>query len=442
MTQETLETVSRRTRLALPIELEEGPDPIYSRTLIFTISALIFALLVWANFAKVRELSVAAGEIVPSSPLYELSHIEGGIVETLYVSEGQMVSAGDPLLKLRAETSRGELQKLTAQNVALEIAAERLDAMLEDRAPDFARFAAEWQLLVNEEETLYAQSLAEHTAGRRALEQQLRVAQTERNTATTNIASKQQQASAAKEQFEIQETLYAQEFTSRLQFLDAQSSWLNAEEALNEARARAEQSEADIVRLQSELRKLRAAYRREASTKRTEIAAQLAELQEPLESLNFIADNMTVTAPTDGRVKKIHLAGTGSVVGRGEVLFDILPADAPLIAEVQILPQDIANVHIGQETELVISTFDPNRFGKVTGEIAFLSPGTFIDETTGEVYFLARVNFDEPTIGTGRYVGQLATGMTVSAEIVTRRRSIAEYFLKPVARSVDLAFSN
>ena len=326
--------------------------------------------------------------------------------------------------------------------MALEIAAERLDAMLEDRAPDFARFAAEWQLLVNEEETLYAQSLAEHTAGRRALEQQLRVAQTERNTATTNIASKQQQASAAKEQFEIQETLYAQEFTSRLQFLDAQSSWLNAEEAMNEARARAEQSEADIVRLQSELRKLRAAYRREASTKRTEIAAQLAELQEPLESLNFIADNMTVTAPTDGRVKKIHLAGTGSVVGRGEVLFDILPADAPLIAEVQILPQDIANVHIGQETELVISTFDPNRFGKVTGEIAFLSPGTFIDETTGEVYFLARVNFDEPTIGTGRYVGQLATGMTVSAEIVTRRRSIAEYFLKPVARSVDLAFSN
>ena len=68
MTQETLETVSRRTRLALPIELEEGPDPVYSRTLIFTISALIFALLVWANFAKVRELSVAAGEIVPSSP--------------------------------------------------------------------------------------------------------------------------------------------------------------------------------------------------------------------------------------------------------------------------------------------------------------------------------------------------------------------------------------
>jgi len=442
MTQEKLETVSKRTRLALPIELEEGPDPVYSRTLIFTISALIFALLVWANFAKVRELSVAAGEIVPSAPLYELSHIEGGIVETLYVAEGQMVSAGDPLLKLRAETSRGELQKLTAQNVSLEIAAERLDAILENRAPDFTAFTADWQPLVDEEETLYAQSIAEHSAGRRALEQQLRVAQTERNTASTNIASKQQQANAAREQFEIQETLYAQEFTSRLQFLDAQSSWLNAEEALNEARARAEQSEADISRLQSELNKLRAAFRREASTKRTEIAAQLAELQEPLESLNFIADNMTVTAPTDGRVKKIHLAGTGSVVGRGEVLFDILPADAPLIAEVQILPQDIANVHIGQETELVISTFDPNRFGKVKGEIAFLSPGTFIDETTGEVYFLARVNFAEPTIGTGRYVGQLATGMTVSAEIVTRRRSIAEYFLKPVARSVDLAFSN
>ncbi|MEO1554129.1 MAG: HlyD family efflux transporter periplasmic adaptor subunit, partial [Pseudomonadota bacterium] len=178
------------------------------------------------------------------------------------------------------------------------------------------------------------------------------------------------------------------------------------------------------------------------SIERTEIAAQLAEMQQPLQSLNFIADNMTVTAPTDGRVKKIHLAGTGAVVGRGEVLFEILPADAPLIAEVQILPQDIANIHVGQETDLVISTYDPNRFGKVKGNIAFVSPGTFLDETTGEVYFLARVNFGTPTIGSGRYVGQISTGMTVSAEIVTRRRSIAEYFLKPVARSVDLAFSN
>jgi len=442
MTPEKLETVSKRTRLALPIELEEGPDPAYSRALIFTISALVFALIVWANFAKVRELSVAAGEIVPSAPLYELSHIEGGIVETVFVVEGQTVSAGEPLLKLRAETSRGELQQLTAQNVSLQIAAERLDAILESRAPDFTRFTPDWQALVDEEETLYAQSIAEHAAGRRALEQQLRVATSERDTAAASIGSKQQQASAAQEQFEIQEALYAQEFTSRLQYLDAQSSWLRAEEDLNEARARADQSEAEITRLESELRKMRAAFRRDASTKRAEIVAQLAELQQPLESLNFIADNMTVMAPTDGRIKKIHVAGAGSVVGRSEVLFDILPADAPLIAEVQIKPRDIANVRVGQETDLVVSSYDPNRFGKVTGEIAFISPGSFVDDVTGEVYFLARVSFAEPKIGNGRYVGQLATGMTVSAEIVTQRRSIMEYFLKPVSRSVDMAFAN
>lgn len=441
MTQDKLETISKRTRLALPIELEEGPDPIFYRALIFTISALIVALLVWANFAKVRELSVAAGEIVPSAPLYEMSHIEGGIVETLYVVEGQSVSAGDPLLKLRPETSRGELQQLTAQKVSLEIAAERLDAILENRKPDFDRFAPMWQDLVDEEQILYTQSMAEHWAGRRALEQQLRVATSERDTASSNIASKEQQASAAKEQFEIQETLFAEEFTSRLQYLDAQSNWLRAEDALNEARSRAEQSAADVSRLESEVRKLSASFRTDASRQRTAIAADLAELFQPLQSLNFIADNMTVTAPADGRIKKIHIAGTGSVVGRGEVLFDILPNDAPLIAEVQIQPQDIGNVHVGQETDLVVSTYDPNRFGKAKGEITFVSPGTFVDETTGEVYFLARVSFEEPSIGSGRYVGQLATGMTVSAEIVTRRRSISEYFLKPVSRSVDLAFA-
>ena len=442
MNQAKLETISKRTRLALPIELEEGPDPIYSRALIFTISALIVALLVWANFAKVRELSVAAGEIVPSAPLYELSHIEGGIVETLYVAEGQSVSKGDPLLKLRPETSRGELQQLTAQKVSLQVAAERLDAILESRAPDFSPFEPTWQALVDEEQTLYTQSMAEHWAGRRAIEQQLRVATNERDTASTNIASKEQQAHAAKEQFEIQETLFAEEFTSRLQYLDAQSNWLRAEDALGEARARVEQSDADVSRLESEIRKLRASFRRDASKQRTVIAAQLAELREPLQSLSFISDNMTVTAPTDGRIKKIHFAGNGSVVGRGEILIDIHPNDAPLIAEVQVRPQDIGNVYVGQETDLVVSTYDPNRFGKAKGQITFVSPGTFVDETSGEVYFLARVSFDEPSIGTGRYVGALATGMTVSAEIVTRRRSISEYFLKPVSRSVDLAFAD
>lgn len=441
MTQENLETISKRTQLALPIELEEGPDPVYARALIFTICALVFALLVWANFAKVRELSVAAGEIVPSAPLYELSHIEGGIVEDVFVVEGQTVAAGEPLLKLRPETARGELQRLSAQQATLKISAERLDAILEGRKPEFARFTPNWQSIVDEENKLYQQSVAEHAAGKRALEQQLRVARSERDTAVSNIVSKEQQASAAKEQFDIQETLFAEEFTSRVQYLDAQSNWLRAEDALSEARARVSQAEADVSRLQSEVRKLQAAYRRDASTQRTQIAAQLAELEQPLESLNFISDNMTVTAPTDGRIKKIHTAGKGSVVGRGEILFDILPNDK-LIAEVQVSPQDIANVHVGQETELVVSTYDPNRFGKATGEITFLSPGTFVDEATGEVYFLARVSFDELTIGSGRYTGQLATGMMVSAEIVTRRRSIAEYFLKPVARSVDMAFAN
>ncbi|MEO1662597.1 MAG: HlyD family type I secretion periplasmic adaptor subunit [Pseudomonadota bacterium] len=442
MTQQNLETISKRTRLALPIELEEGPDPIYSRILILIICGLVAGLLVWANFAKVRQLTMAAGEIVPSAPVYELSHIEGGIVETVFVTEGDLVKAGDPLLKLRPETSRGEFQQLTAQKASLEIEAERLDAIVEARAPNFERFEAVWPSLVEKQASLYQQSTAEQSAIEESLEQQLRVARAERKTAAAGIASKEQQARAAQEQFEIQENLYAQEFTSRLQYLDAESNWLRAKDALSEAQSRAEQSKAEIARLQSELGKIGATFRRDASTKRTTIESQLAELKQPLQSANFIADNMTVTAPQDGRVKKVHIAGMGSVVGRGEVLFDILPADAPLIAEVQIQPQDIGNIHIGQETDLVVSTFDPNRFGKAQGKITFVSPGTFVDETNGMVYFLARVSFDQPTVGTGKYVGQLATGMTVSAEIVTRRRSIAEYLLKPVARSVDLAFAN
>lgn len=442
MTPNSFETISKRTRLALPIELEEGPDPVFSRLLIFTTCTLLFGLLVWANFAKVRELSLAAGEIVPRAPIYELSHIEGGIVENLFVEEGDIVKAGQPLLKLRPETSRGELQQLTAQKASLEISAERLDAIIASHEPDFSRFESNWSSLVEQNRTQYRQALAEQTALERIFRQQLRVATSMRDTATLEIDSKSHQVSVAKEQFAIQETLYRDEFASRFQFLEAQSNWLRAEDELNNVISRAEQADAEISRIHSELEQISATFRLDASTKRSEIESQLVELQEPLHSASFIADNMTVSAPAGGKIKKIHIAGSGSVVGRGDILFDILPDDAPLIAEVKILPQDIANVFVGQETELVVSTYDPNRFGKAKGNIAFISPGTFIDEADGSVYFLARVSFHEPNLGSGRYFGELATGMTVTAEIVTRRRSIAEYLLKPVLRSVDLAFAN
>lgn len=442
MSQDNLETVSKRTSLALPLELEEGAAPIYARLLIFIVCSLIVALMLWANFAKVRELSVAAGEIVPSAPLQTVSHIEGGIVEALYVSEGDIVEAGEPLLKLRRETAGGELEKLLAQKATLELTAERLDAVMDSRAPDFSEFDLKWQNQIDEQEALYGRSVAEQNATLATIQQQLRIATSERDTALASIASKEQQERAAKEQFEIQEALFAEEFTSRLQFLDAQSKWLQAQDALTEAHNRVEQAEADMTRLQSEYDKTGAGFLRLASDERAEVAARLAELEEPLQSLSFISENMTVTAPADGKVKKIYVAGADSVVRGGEIIVDIQPSNAPLIAEVQVQPQDIGNIYVGQQAELVVSTYDPNRFGKAQGEIMFISPGTFIDEKTGLVYFLARVSFDEQSVGGGRYTGQLATGMTVSAEIVTRRRSIAEYLLKPVARSVDMAFAN
>ena len=442
MSQETLETISKRTSLALPLELEEGAAPVYARLLIFTVCSLVVALVLWANFAKVRELSVAAGEIVPSAPLQTVSHIEGGIVEQVFVAEGDTVEAGDPLLKLRRETAGGELEKVLAQKATLELTAERLDAALQEREPDFSRFDTKWQAQIDEQRTLYTQAAAEQRATLATVQQQLVIATSEHATALAGIASKQQQANAAKEQFEIQESLYADEFTSRLQYLDAQSKWLQAQDALTEAQNRVEQAQADMTRLQSELEKIAAGFQRQASDERADVSARLAELEEPLQSLNFISENMTVTAPASGQVKKIHVSGTNSVVRGGDVIVDILPNDAPLIAEVQVQPQDIGNIYLGQQAELVVSTFDPNRFGKARGTISFISPGTFVDEKTGLVYFLARVSFDTPSIGTGTYVGQLGTGMTVSAEIVTRRRSIAEYLLKPVVRSVDMAFTN
>ena len=146
-------------------------------------------------------------------------------------------------------------------------------------------------------------------------------------------------------------------------------------------------------------------------------------------------------APIAGVVNNVLVNGRGDVVRPGGVVAEITPTGAELMAEVRVDPKDIGHISVGLETDVSVTTFDPNRYGKIEGRVAHVSADTFTDERTGDAYYVAYIALAQQEIGTGVRARELTPGMQVRAEIVTQSRTLMQYILKPVSRSLDQAFT-
>ena len=426
--------VGERDSLSMPIELEEGAPPLLMRAALAVISGLVLMLLVWSNIAQVRERSIAYGEIAPYGSTREAAHLEGGIVEEVFVVPGQQVEEGAPLARLRVENAGGEFSRFAARRANLTILAERLAAQAEDRAPDFGDLAEEWPALAAEQTSIYNAAVRQHNAAMDTLVAKEASAQSEVAGARADLASKNQLRNLSKEQLAIQEELIEDGFTSKQAFLDAQASFASAGAAASAARTRLEQAERAFASATAERESAAAAYRNRAAEERARAIAELAEIAQPLLSLEDRAERLTVRAPVAGLVKSVAVNGRGDVVRPGGVVAEITPVDDRLVAEVRIDPKDIGHVAIGQDTEITVTTFDPNRYGKLNGSISHVSADTFVDERTGKPYYVAFVTLTEGADGDAFLFSRVSPGMEVRADIITHTRSLMQYLLKPVRR--------
>jgi len=435
------EAVGERHALSLPIELEEGAPPHLATAAMAVLSGVVVFLLLWANIANVRELSVAMGEIAPYGSTREAAHFEGGIVEEILVAPGDIVAAGDPLVKMSAESSGGEFDRLSARRASLAIRAERMEAQAQKREPDFSAWVADWKPQVDEQRAIFDAAVAQHEAAIATFVSRETSAAAEVTKAEAELAANTDLLAFAREQLAIQDELIGDGFTSKQSHLQAKSAVAETNAALVVARTRLEQARDALKAAQADRAGAQAEYNNRLAEERATVIGELRELEQPLLSLADRSDRLTVRAPVAGAVNAVLVNGAGDVVRPGGVVAEITPTGATFFAEVRIAPKDIGHVTPGQRTDVAVTAFDPNRFGKLTGKVSHISADNFTDERTGEPYYIAYIALEEQHVGKGRHQRALTPGMQVRAEIVTQSRSLMQYVLKPVARSLDQAFT-
>jgi HlyD family secretion protein/adhesin transport system membrane fusion protein len=431
---------SRQTRyLAQSVVLEEAGSSSLIRAGMMTVGAVIVAFILWSYFTEVDEVSVSFGEVIPSGQIQTVQHLEGGIVSEILVAEGQIVEAGDILIRLDPAAAYSERAQMQARRAGLLLKAERLRAIGMDREPDFSIVGKDFAELVEDQMAIYNVQTGAQDSSRQVLINQIEQSRTELDLLEEKEMTLRQQLSIVQDELGMRETLFKKGLSSKVLYLELKREANQANGDVNKVvqeRLKAlEEHEEAKNRLAQDIAKSKEEALQEMGT----VTQELAQVREALAKLEDRVKRLEVRAPVRGIVKGLQATTIGGVLAPGATVTEIVPLDKELIVETKIATRDVGHMRVGQPVTVKITSFDFSRYGGITGELSAISATTFMNEKE-EPYYKGLVALDRSYVGYDPSNNRIMPGMTVQADVTTGKKTLLQYLLKPVYSSVNEAF--
>ncbi|WP_286745875.1 HlyD family type I secretion periplasmic adaptor subunit [Aquabacterium sp. UBA2148] len=392
-------------------------------------------LIVWASFAKIDEVTKGEAKVIPSRQLQVIQSFDGGVVTEILVKEGQLVEAGQLLLKVDETRATSGVRESAAQAFALKVKLARLKALAEGKAfvpPEPSTADNEEVRIVEEERQLYDSRRSELSALVGISEQQLAQrhqeqaeARARRDSAARNLELSQQELTKTRPLLS----------TGAVSEVDV----LRLERDVTRARGEMEQAGAQIARIQAAIseatRKIQEtdlSFKNEARKELSDVLGKLNAINEGAVALADKVDKSQVKSPVRGRVQRLLANTVGGVVSPGKDIVEIVPLDDALVLEAKIQPRDIAFIHPGQAATVKFTAYDFAIYGGLDAVVENISPDTVTDERGQNTFYVVRVrtkqtNFSEKM--------PIMPGMTAEVDVLTGKKTVMSYLLKPVLRA-------
>ena len=414
--------------------IEDAPRVI--RLTIWAIIAFFVFLVVWAGFSQIDEVTRGDGKAIPSSKLQKIQNLEGGIVAELYVKEGQIVEAGAPLIRLddtRFVSNAGETEAL---RLAMQLRVERLSAQVDDRPlniPDEVLKAAPSQAA--NERSLYEsrrQQLKDEVGG---LQEQLVQRQQELREFTSKQGQYRSQLSLQRQEINMSEPLVAQGAVSPVEVLRLKRAEMETRGQLDATTLAIPRAESAIKEVQRKIDETRGKFRSEALTQLNEARTELNKAESTGRALEDRVSRTLVTSPVRGIVKQLLVNTVGGVIQPGSDMVEIVPLEDTLLVEAKIRPQDIAFLHPGQEAVVKFTAYDYTVYGGLKAKLERIGADTITDEDKKTTYYMITLRTDRSHLGTDEKPLLIIPGMVASVDIITGKKSILSYLLKPIIKA-------
>ncbi|WP_036999695.1 HlyD family type I secretion periplasmic adaptor subunit [Stutzerimonas stutzeri] len=413
--------------------IEDAPRLV--RLTIWGLVAFVLFLVLWAHFAIVDEVTRGEGKAIPSSRLQKIQNLEGGIVAELFAREGQIVEAGDPLLRLDDTRFASNVGETEADRLALAARVERLSAEVEGR--DLAlpeNVLRDAPNLADSERALFESrrdQLRDEIGG---LEEQL----TQRRQEVREMSSKQEQFRSSlallRKEIAMSEPLVSSGAISPVEVLRLKRAEVESRGQLDATTLALPRANAAIKEIESKIGETRGRFRSEALTQLNEARTELSKLKSTGKALEDRVRRTLVTSPVRGVVQQMLVSTIGGVIQPGSDIVEIVPLDDTLLVEAKVRPQDIAFLHPGQEAMVKFSAYDFTVYGGLKAELEHISADSITDED-GNSFFLIHLRTDKSHLGSDEKPLLIIPGMMASVDIITGHKSVLSYLLKPIIRA-------
>ncbi len=408
----------------------------------FWVSALaVVAFAVWAHVSTLDIVSHAAGEVIPSSQVKTVQHLEGGIVREIKVVEGQKVDAGQTLVVLEPTVSGAEVAELRVRLTALETDIAQLDALA--RGADAPSFTDN---LLNAHPELAKQARARFdTRLTKHMNDLARQAQTieQRRQQIAEIegrmAGNKKSLELVKEQIGMSAELLRKELINKFRHLDLLKEGRALENQVDADRAQLARAKTALAEAEAELDQIKSAFADNVQQNLEEARLQYRELSERVTKFEDSLERTVVRSPVAGVVKTLDVVTVGGVLKPGQAVAEIVPLGDTLIVEARLRTQDIGYIAVGQTATVKLASSDAVRFGDLKGEVTEVSPDTLISED-GQPFYRVRIELERDYFEKGGERYALYPGMQVQTSILTGERTVMAYILDPLLYRMNDAF--
>ncbi len=433
-----------RSRGALEAELAEfargaaalrlRPAPL-SHLLLLAVIAFFATFLVWAAWAELDEVTRGEGKVIPSRQIQVIQNLEGGILAELFVREGQIVEEGQVLLRIDNIRAESDYREKRARYLSLMAAVARLQAEIEDAKLVFPPEVLSEAREVAEKEAMLFASRQEHLDKEvQILRSQAQQREQELKELETKLGQYERSLELAREELRLAEPAARRGDMS-------QSLFIKLQREVNDLRGAVEATRASIVRVRAAVReanqKVERAYssfRSQAQEELTQKAAELAGIREIVQAGADRVRRTEVRAPLRGTIKQIKINTIGGVVQPGQDILEIVPLEDTLLLEAHIRPSDIAFVRPGLNATVKITAYDYSIYGDLKGVVEDISADTITNER-GESFYRVRVRTHQNHLGTDDKPLMIMPGMTAEIDVLTGRKTVLQYLLKPLIKA-------
>jgi adhesin transport system membrane fusion protein len=401
-------------------------QPLTGSRLIIVASAIGFALfLVWAAFAQVDEVTSGQGTVIPSSKSQLVQSAEPATVRELLVRSGQRVQRGQLLARLDDTQSSSELGQIQAETQSLQQRAARLQAEGTGAATS----------LGGDEATLSAvrrQALSSRVSALRSSAEQRRREAAEANA---TIASLQNSLALAQRQVGMLEPLAAKNIVPQTDLLTARREVVDIQGRIAAAREQASRANAAVQEALSQASEAQFSFRQEALNERSQVNTKIAVNQQSIRGARGRLGRSELRSPVDGVVNDLQVTTIGGFVQPGQKIMEVIPMGDKLLVETRVKPSDIAFIKVGDRALVKVTAYDFSIYGGLDGRVVQVSADSIYDEVDREAYFNVIVETDRAYLSSGGRRLPITPGMMTDTQIITGRKSVLSYLLKPVLKA-------